>query len=291
MRVALFVNPRSGRGRADATASEIESSLRHTGYEVVRVDLGAESEARLRAVLRQGATVLCVTGGDGTVHHAAHAASEHDVPVYHIPMGTENLFAREFGMTRSMPTLKRALERMETTRVDMGECEDHTFLVMASMGPDASVVRSLAASRNGAISHMTYVPHIAREALRPRLLPMRVHADGELIVDGKVGQIVVATMRQYAARINPCPDADRADSLLDVVFFPARTTLGIVSHLARCRLRLGDHRNTIRANAKRVRIEVLADGAPLQLDGEGVAVQSNPLEIRIRPACLPVLMP
>ncbi|MHC4975006.1 MAG: diacylglycerol/lipid kinase family protein [Planctomycetota bacterium] len=285
------MNPRSGRGRADAMADGLSDSMRDAGHEVVRIDLGGESDARLRQVLGEGADVLCVTGGDGTVHHAALAASIHEVPIYHIPMGTENLFAREFGMTQRWETLRAALDRFEVTRVDMGECEDRTFLVMASMGPDASVVCNLAQARSGSISHMSYVPHIAREALRPRLLPLRIHADGELLVDGAVGQVVVATMRQYASRIDPCPDADRADSLLDVVFFPARTTVGIVSHLARCRFRWRDHPRTVRANARHVRVEALAGGAPLQLDGEGVVGLGNPLDIRIRPASLVVLLP
>lgn len=288
MRIVIVHNPKSGRGRSAALGATIAEVLRRDGHEVDASPIPPRSEAPVPRWLA-GAGALVVLGGDGTVHSLLPAASTSGVPLYHVPLGTENLFAREFGMTRDISRLRAAIARAESRAVDVGECDGRLFAIMASAGPDASVIHRLDAARNGAISHLSYAPHIWAEFMDPRLPPMTIECDGEVVARDQPGMVVVANLRQYALRIDPACDAKPDDGLLDVVLFPARSAWGVLWWEAKSRVRL--HQRDPRLIYRRAR-EVRVTSAvklPVQIDGE--AAPMTTITARVRAGALRVLMP
>src|SRR5262245_40247336 len=209
MRVVVLGNTRSGRGQAALTVAELSAALRGDGHEVVELAVG-ESHERLAAELA-GAGALLLAGGDGTVHKTLADAIAAGVPVYHVPCGNENLFAREFGMRRDPETVRRAVAGGRVVRVDIGagdealraRRDEFPFLLMCGVGPDAGVIERLTALRTKAIGHMAYVEPVAREVLSPRLPALFVEVDGGRVVDGRHGMLVVANCRQYGFRLDP----------------------------------------------------------------------------------------
>ena len=101
MRVVVLRNSFAGRGRGRAKADRLLTALREAGHDPVVLDVrradGTSFNDELDEALR-GAAALIIAGGDGTLHHSAPAAMRAGVPVYHFPLGTENLFARQFRM-------------------------------------------------------------------------------------------------------------------------------------------------------------------------------------------------
>jgi diacylglycerol kinase family enzyme len=157
--------------------------------------------------------------------------------MYHLPLGTENLFAREFGMNVAMPTLLAAIDRRDIRRVDVGVANARWFLLMASVGFDAEVVHALAATRGGSISHLTYVKPIIHTMRTWRPPVLTVEVGGDVLVDAQPGIVVVANSRQYGWRIDPAGRASMSDGLLDVVFLPAKSIPQLLMWVARCRMR------------------------------------------------------
>ena len=214
------------------SATAIAAGLRADGHEVIELAVG-ESHKRLAEAL-DGAGALLLAGGDGTVHKALGEALGAGVPVYHVPCGNENLIAREFWMTRDIETVRCAIAGGRVRRVDVGIVEESNggkaaefpFLLMCGIGPDAGVVERLTALRKKAIGHMAYIEPVAREILSPRLPALTVEVDGERLVDGRHGMLIVANCRQYGFRLDPAERASMTDGLLDVVFMPCRTSLG-----------------------------------------------------------------
>lgn len=246
-----------------------------------------------------GAGALVVAGGDGTLHHALEEAVRMAVPVYHVPMGTENLFARQFGMSRKEHMLRRVLGEPRTVKVDVGDCNGRLFALMCSVGPDAAVIHRLSAGRRGSISRWSYLPPMLKELGRP---PARVWAalDGETVVDGLRGVLVVANSRQYALRTDPAINASMTDGLLDLVFLPVEGSWRAMLWLVRSRL--GIHlgaKGCVYATGRHVRVETDDEGPPefVQVDGEAFGtLGSGPgavgaLEITVRPGALRVLVP
>jgi diacylglycerol kinase family enzyme len=235
MKLVIVHNPISGRGQAAGIAREYASALRADGHDVTV--LAVEAGAALREAL-EDTTILVVVGGDGTLHGVLPHAIATGAPVYHVPTGTENLFAREFGMSRDLARVRRALAGGHVRRIDVGECGGRPFAIMASGGPDASVMHRMARRRTGPITYLSYVPHVAAELREPRLPALTIECDGQRLVQDGHGMVVVANLRAYALRVDPACDAKSDDGRLDVVFFPARRAVELLWWEARSRFGL-----------------------------------------------------
>jgi len=295
--IALFANPRSGSGRAATLAAQTESALRRAGHTVNRFDLGPGLPPVDMHQAVSGATAAVAAGGDGTVRSLASACITTCVPLYHLPSGNENLFAREFGMDRDPATLVAALRRDRITRCDVGTYTrgshqpDGHFLLMASIGPDASVCHRLQATRTKGIGHWAYLGPVIAEFQEPSLTRLRICCDGRPIAHGR-GMVVIANCRQYGMRIDPCHTASITDGLLDVAFIPADTAIDALIALTHLRLRVTAP-DIVRATGSRVRIEMAAR-AFVQVDGEpeGYGDSRPPqqvVECAVKHHALPVL--
>jgi diacylglycerol kinase family enzyme len=271
VRLLFIVNPKSGRGRGLALAAEFTSALRAHATSIEQVVIGTPETVPGHPAWAQHlakADAGVVFGGDGTVHSLLPSLVEARVPIYHVPMGTENLFARQFGMSSDPSALRDAVEKGRVETIDVGEANGRLFAIMCSAGPDASVVHRLAARRTGAIRHSSYIRPMVAETFRPALGPYRVEVDGRVLVEGGRGLVVVANSAMYALGMNPARGASMHDGMLDVLYMPASSTLGVVRWFARARLK--DAASCAGARFCRGRSVILAaDGpAPYQLDGD-----------------------
>ncbi len=304
-RVLIVSNSASGRGMGAGIIARATTTLQRAGVTTRVLPVDRADRVGFQARFRQEllhADALVLAGGDGTVHYSLPVIADTaaSTPIYHLPLGTENLFARQFGMTRDADQLLRALRVNHTMPIDMGllhsadEPTPTPFVLMCSIGPDAGVIRRLHAARTGNINHLSYIRPIVGEILSPSLPELSVEADGVSIVDHQRGTLLVANSAQYAMRMNPAPDARVDDGLLDVVFFPA--TSGPAAALWMARARVGahlDHPALIATRAKSVRIHAEPGACIHQLDGElgGRSHCASELNITIQPAALRVLLP
>ncbi len=307
VRVAVVYNPMSGRGHASRHAVSLRSDLEGRGHEVVFAETGPSSvRSDLDAAFGEvGAAVII--GGDGTVHHLAPIAARHRTPIYHYPTGTENLFAREFGMRRDAGCVAAAVERLDPNdpagsalMMDLPRCNRRPFLLLASLGSDANVVRRLAINRSGKINHFSYVPHVVGELMARATPRMTIVADGQTVAEHEQGWAVVANARQYALRVDPAPLASPSDGMLDVVFCPASNSVSLLGWMIRARLR--NHTWSPRVRTVRARHVAITTERPAhyQLDGEApldssgddrLGPSTTPIEVTVEHAVLPVMVP
>jgi diacylglycerol kinase family enzyme len=200
--------------------------------------------------------------------------------------------------------LSQSLDAEKTRDIDVVSCSGpwaapKLFAIMLSTGPDAAVVRRVAAARTGAISHASYIAPILHEATSPHLPLITLAVDGKTVLERRRGMLVVANAREYAVRINPAHRAVSNDSLLDFVFFPAENALDLVAWLLRSRLRsVGPSSGAfyLQAASARVKLE-LPQGYThhaIQADGEAVSLPDAPvldLHFEVVSAALRTLVP
>ena len=291
MRIAILYNPISGSGRSEATARRIERSLGGRGWLPSLVPTERGDAAKWLEPALEGADACVVAGGDGAVRMVASTAGRKGVPVWHAPCGTENLFARAFGMSGDPAAVAAALGRRDVRRIDLADADGVPFVIMASVGFDADVVHALAARRTGAISHWSYAAPIAGAlgSWSPPELAWEI--DGERERLGR-GMVVVGNLRHYGGRLNPAAEARCDDGLLDAVFIPADSAIGLVPWLPL--LWTGLHRRHPMLRERRGRRVVIDASEPVlvQLDGDaGPMGAVRRLALQARPSALAVLRP
>ncbi len=306
MRTLILFNPNAGRGRGQRVAESVRDLLASRSAHADLFPTAKEPpdafHARLSAAM-QGLDLLIVAGGDGTLHSTLPSLLNTAIPVYHLAMGTENLFARQFRMDRAPETLDRAIKAWRTLDVDAATLSfdtphpPHPFILMCSLGPDASVIRRLDAARRGPISHLSYLKPILSEVIAPAIPRLTIEVDGERLADNQPGMAIIANSRQYAMRIDPACNASMTDGLLDVVFFPAATRFHLPAWVALSRLRLHRRAGVLYRQGRSVRVtcDATAPAAPAyQLDGECGRHPIAPgatLTFTVQPRALRVLAP
>jgi diacylglycerol kinase (ATP) len=305
MRTLILFNPNSGRGRGQRVAESVRDLLASRDTQADLFPTAKEPphafHARLSHALKN-LDLLIVAGGDGTLHSTLPSLLNTGTPVYHLAMGTENLFARQFRMDRFPETLDRAIKSWRTLDVDaatvqLGDPHAHPFILMCSLGPDAGVIRRLDAARRGPISHLSYLKPILAEVFAPAIPRLSIEVDGERLADNQPGMAIIANSRQYAMRIDPACNASMTDGLLDVVFFPAATRFHLPAWVTLSRLRLHRRAGVLYRQGRSVRVicDATAPAAPAyQLDGECGRHPIAPgatLTFAVHPKALRVLVP
>lgn len=291
----LLFNPASGKGRSALVARHLSEGLRADGHAVEMRETRRPAEGQPPPDGRSDpaqAELLVVCGGDGAVRLASQRAVESGTPLWHAPCGTENLFARSFGMSSRIEALREAIARFRTQAIDACDANGEPFLIMASVGFDAEVVRLLDARRKGGIGHLSYAGPILRSLLEWRAPELAWEIDGERELLGR-GMVVVGNLPEYGVRLNPAVGAIADDGELDAVFLAARNGLELATWVPL--LFTGTHVRHPALRMRRGKTIGVVPSQPIsaQIDGDpaagGAGIEA--LRIRLMPQALRVLLP
>jgi diacylglycerol kinase family enzyme len=139
-RSVLFVNPRSGGGRA--TLAAVAERARERGIDVIVLDTHQSLGGLVRGAVAEGADALGVAGGDGSLAVVAAAAREHGLAFVCVPAGTRNHFALDLGVDRHdlVGALDAFTDGVERS-IDVGEVNGRVFLNNVSLGIYGDAVR------------------------------------------------------------------------------------------------------------------------------------------------------
>jgi diacylglycerol kinase family enzyme len=140
-RPVLFVNPRSGGGKA--ARAQVAERARERGIETVIFAPGQSLEALTGRAVTNGADALGVAGGDGSLAVVAAAAAAHGLPIVCVPAGTRNHFALDLGLDPhdvlgALDAFTDGIER----RIDVAEVNGRVFVNNVSLGIYGDAVRS-----------------------------------------------------------------------------------------------------------------------------------------------------
>ena len=286
-RVVIAVNPRAGSMASDSAAQQLFDHLKVCGLDPtmdsdIRQVCDAANELQRSGSLR----AVVAVGGDGTVSLLANRLTS-EMPLAILPQGTENLLAKHLEMPFAPREVCRVIEEGWTARLDAGEANGKLFLVMASCGFDADVVRQLHEARRGNIRHWYYFKPLFNSILRYQYPSIRIQCDDEKEFQAKWAFVFNAP--RYAMGLPIAEDADAMDNKLDLCAFRGGNLVNGLMYffgvLSRQHRRWKD---TVLKQATRVRLTA-SEEVPYQLDGDPGGIL--PMEIKVLPARLRLMVP
>lgn len=232
----LFIvhNPASGPEAAPAWLGTIRRVLdaAHHPYRLLPIERGGIAGAAGEAVAlarRQGGA-LVVAGGDGTISAVVPQALAAGVPLGVIPVGTFNFFARGHGIPLEVEAATRALLDAVPVPVPVGQVNDRSFIVNASVGLYARLLdeREALARRLGRSRLVAVLAGLAT-LLRSHRVWRVVLQDGQGRRTVRVATLFVGNnMLQLQRTGLPGAEALAAGQLVAVVLRPA----GLLQRLA-----------------------------------------------------------
>ena len=288
-RVALLVNPTSGKGRGARAGTEAAGRLREHGaqVDVIVGENGADaSELAARAVAR-GYDALVAVGGDGMVHLVLQAVAGTGTPLGIVAAGSGNDFARLLGIAaHAYAAAADVVAAGKVRTVDAGRVGDRWFAGVLSSGFDSNVNERANRMRwpRGA---MRYNVAIVAELRVFHAVPFRIRLDG-MLLEREAMLVAVGNGTSYGGGMQVAPGALVDDGLLSV------TVLGKLGKVEFLRVfptvYKGTHVNHPAVSVHTARtVELEAPGVVAYADGEYVG--PLPCTVTCVPGAFQVLAP
>ena len=286
----MLVNANAG-SVDDAVLDETDRAAALFGAEVIRCGSGDELKQRAQQAVESRATTVMAAGGDGTINTVASVLAGTSVTLGVLPVGTLTHVSKDLGIPRRIGDAMQLLSSGRVLEVDVGEVNGRLFINNSGLGlyPDMVHHRE-AQQRRGFSKWMAAFVASVRALARYRLLRLRV-----LVNDKQL------------ARRTPLVFVGNNTYRLDLGVEPKRTSLTdgqLCLYIPHARHRVQLLLFTIRALFGKPRggaglDMILTEGFTIEsryrhlrvsIDGE-VDVMTTPLEYRIRPRTLRVLVP
>jgi diacylglycerol kinase family enzyme len=193
----------------------------------------------LQAV-KDGATLVCPLGGDGTVRAVAAALVGTETPLGLLPGGTGNLLARNLNLP--VDSLQAALAVALTgqnKRVDVGRItvdhsgederpQEYIFLIMAGVGFDAAIMAGAPERLKKTVGPLAYTFSGVKNLRGPQF-KIRMKIDDEPEFSRRARSVVIGNCGRLTGGLVLMPRAQVDDGWLDAVIL---SPVGVVGWVA-----------------------------------------------------------
>ena len=289
-RIALVHNPQAGRGKAPAAARRLMAALAGAGLkprELLTKGRG-HAEELVGQALAQGAQVVMVVGGDGTVHEAAQAMAGSPACLAPLPAGRCNDFCRALGLGFDAEALVAAVVAGASRTVDLARVNGRNYCTVGAVGFDAEVSRYVDLMKGPLWGQPAYIYAVLR--MLSRYQPPQVSLtwdDGHY--HGPLFLAAVANTPTYGNQIRIAPQALANDGILDVCLVRPPSTLRVLRLLPSALK--GRHGKVPEVSFLRTRKVEISCDRPMELWADGEPVAASPLKVKILPQALKVVAP
>ncbi|MFI9394063.1 diacylglycerol kinase family protein [Streptomyces bauhiniae] len=298
--VAVVVNPTT----VDESArDELRRVLAQHGHrepvfiETTAADPGGGQAAQ---ALAEGAALVVVCGGDGTVRAAADRLAGSGVPLAVVPFGTGNLLARNLGLPLTpAEALDAALggtpRVIDLARIEGDGLPATHFAVMSGVGLDAAMMK-YAEEHDRAKAMLGWPAYVlaAPKAMRGPRMSLSVRLDGGRPLRRTARMVLVGNTGALQGGLRLIPDAQPDDGVLDLLILDPRGPGGwlrTVSALLLHRKRDGQEGDGQPEFRTFRRAEFTFDAPePREIDGDPAGTGLR-LSVEVVPGALTVLVP
>jgi YegS/Rv2252/BmrU family lipid kinase len=241
----------------------------------------------VREAIRQGADLVLVLGGDGTVNEVVQGLAHSNVPLGVLPGGTANVLAMELGLGSRTKAAAHRLAAFEPRPVALGRITgsfgSRYFLLMAGAGLDANVVYEVSAGLKNAAGKLAYwAAGFSRFFKHVEQLDVRF--DSEI---HQCGFALVSRVRNYGGDLEIATGASLHDDDFEVVLFEGSNPLRYAWYMLNVAAKRVQRVRGVRV-LRAHHVEILTETA-VQIDGEYLGRQA--VSIEIVPGALKLLLP
>ncbi len=293
-RLLVIFNPVAGRGTRAKFARAL-AALERLGVAATVRETRASGDAETFAREASSAEFdgVVIAGGDGTLNEAVNGLEDAALPMAVFPFGSENVLAREIGLTRDPERAAEIAARGPARPISVGEVVfggrpgTRRFLLMTGVGFDAEVVSGLDLGLKRRMSKLAFAWSILQRLWRYRPVEYAVSVQGPGgLATYRVASAIASKARFYAGPFVLAPGAGLARQSFELALLKKP---GRGAALACLIALVGGFIHRLRqVEIATVTSATFSDpaGAPVQIDGDSL----GQLPITVRIADRPLLL-
>lgn len=299
-RAVFLVNPASDNGATGPRWPQLAHELAQAG--LTGNALFSERPGQLAELARraadEGATLLVVVGGDGSVNEVVNGIAGRDgVELALLARGTGWDFVRTYGIPRTPAGVARTALHGETRTIDLGRVtyrswsdEEATawFANVASAGMSGAIAKRANETSKALGGKVSYALATLAVFARWQNGEVRVDVDGT-VREGRMEDVVVANGRYFGGGMKICPGAEPDDGLFDVLLIGDVTRRELLRTLPK--LYRGTHLPHKKAELLRGRLVTVESAEPLPVELDGEQPGTTPARFEVVPGALRIRVP
>jgi diacylglycerol kinase (ATP) len=248
-------------------------------------------EALVRDACATGVDMVIAAGGDGTISRVANGLRGTDLPLGILPVGTGNILARGLMLPLGLEAAVRLLAgEHDVMPLDALAVDGQWYLANVSVGFTSHAVRAVMPEQKRQFGVLAYLfAALQWFGWQPRRFTM--------VVDGKerrtrASEILVSSgevLREFSSLVGP--PCTFCDGQMEVYIIRARSALDYVAVVWNMLFRRGKRRFGWRQISVQSTIRIDSGGAGLPFQADGDPVGKTPVEVRIIPKAIRVIVP
>ena len=290
----VIINGSAGTGHTEAECSRLSGIFADAGLDarVLPARNGEELQAIARRVASEKPRTIVAGGGDGTLNAVAAAIAGTDTALGVLPLGTLNHFAKDLNIPLEPEAAARTIAAGHSVAVDVGEVNGRTFINNSSLGLYPQIVRHRETQqrRLGRGKWPALMWATVTMLRRSPFLSVRLSLDDEQ--QRYMTTFVFIGNNEYVMEGFNIGQRERLDTgRLSLYVSQGRGRAGLLLLALRAlfgRLHQADDFKALTAH--NIVVETRHSRLHVATDGE-VSVMETPLEYRIRPRALRVIVP
>jgi YegS/Rv2252/BmrU family lipid kinase len=244
---------------------------------------------QVKRALAEGAELIFVWGGDGTVQRCIDATAGSDAALAILPAGTANLLATNLGIPQDIEQAVHIGLRGERRKIDVGRFNGEKFAVMAGAGFDASMIQQADGSLKERLGRVAYV-WTGSQQLRAKAFKAKIEVDGAPWYAGAASCILVGNVGHLFGGVEVFADARPDDGRLELGVVNADGVTDWVRTLARTAVGQAERSPFVQAtSAKRIKVK-LNRKVLYEIDG-GDREKVKSFGIKVEPAAITICLP
>jgi diacylglycerol kinase (ATP) len=243
-----------------------------------------------RRAAAEGADLMFIWGGDGTVQRCLDAVAGTGAAVAILPAGTANLLATNLRIpSDDVSAAVRVGLHGDRRVMDTGSVNGEHFAVMAGAGFDSRMIAGADRSKKDRLGRAAYLFSAATSLFAHRV-QATVEVDGRRFFEGQVSCVLAANVGKILGGIEVFPAAKPDDGLLELGVVSAGNPVDWVRTLGRVAVGTAERSPFVQVTAgKEFRIR-LGQKLPYELDG-GARPAVTDLRIKVHPRSVTICVP
>jgi len=243
----------------------------------------------VKRALDDGAELIFVWGGDGTVQRCIDVIAKSDTALAIVPAGTANLLATNLEIPQDIEQAVAIGLHGDRRKLDVGRFNGERFGVMAGAGFDASMIQQADGGLKDRFGRVAYV-WTGSKSLRAKPFKAKIAIDGTSWYSGEASCILVGNVGRLFGNLEVFENARPDDGRLEIGVVNAEGVADWVRTLARTAVGHADRSPLVRAtSAKKIKVE-LDRKVLYEVDG-GDRVKVKSFTIKVDPKAVTICVP
>jgi diacylglycerol kinase (ATP) len=288
--IHVIVNPVSGQEKP--ILGTLNKAFHPAGidWEIKVTKKAGDARRYAEEAAADGADVVGVYGGDGTVMEVASGLIGSELPLAIFPGGTANVMSVELGIPGDLAQACALVcgDERDFRLLDVGQVNDKYFLLRVGTGFEADLVKGADRETKNKIGNLAYILSAIQALKDSKIIHYHLTLDGKAMEAEGITCMIANSGSIGTPGLSLAPSISVSDGLLDVVVIRTGDIGSVISVAASVIAKNENAQPLQHWQAREIKITT---DTPQTVQADGELIGETPANVKVIPQAVRVIVP